>query len=253
MRTERGAGKQHWDRGSGAKPAAGTERVTGGGDAPGRAGTGTAGGGCAAQGKPCPLHPPPPPEPLPWPRSRRCFSPGPGEAAGAAGRGGPGRRERGRRSGHRRMLPATGGGETHRSPGCDRWDLHPPTPPPSPGPSPSIPAERSGWERGKKRGSGGDRPPKRLPSKEERGGIATSFWLRHVSVATWQVRKGWGGRAGRDRWAPGLPTPRRPWFILIPFFSPSGAPRHAAGFGVTAAGEGERPRGCRGMLWVMPR
>lgn len=208
MRMEWGAGKPRWDRGSGAKPAAGTERVTGAEtlrDAPVPAQPAV---GARPRGSPARSIPPPPPEPLPWPRSHRCSSPGPGEAAGAAGQGGPGRRERGRRSGHRRMLPATGGGETHHSPGCDRWDLHPPHTTAAPGPSPSIPVERSGWERGKRRGPGGDRPPKRLPSKEERGGIATSFWLRHVSVATWQVRKGWGGRAGRDRRAPGLASPR---------------------------------------------
>lgn len=95
-----------------SRPAAGTERVTEGGDAPGRTGTGTTGGGCPppAPGKPCPFPPPPPPtsiipypEPLPCGRSRRrrllrrLLAPGPAETEGAAGQGGPGRRERGRR------------------------------------------------------------------------------------------------------------------------------------------------------------
>lgn len=163
--------------------------------------------GARPRGSPARSIPPPPPEPLPWPRSRRCFSPGHGEAAGAAGQGGPGRRERGRRSGHRRMLPATGGGETHRSPGCDRWDLHPPH---HPSPPRSFSIHPCGTERlgkgGKRGGAGGIAPRSGCPRR--RSGEAS----RHLSgSATFRLQPGKCARAGEGKLAgiAGLPASPR--------------------------------------------
>lgn len=219
-----------------SRPAAGTERVTEGGDAPGRTGTGTTGGGCPppAPGKP----PPQPPSSL---TPSRYHAAGAAAAASSAASSPPApRRRRGRRGraapgvgsggggGRRRTLAETGRSEEHRSRRrrwgrtCgSRWISERIPPTPHPGRFPSIPVERSVSRPGAKaRGAEGIAPRNRLPSKEEQGGIATSFRSASLGLQPGSAQ-GLGRELGRElgrlaRSALGLPTPRRRLFIIIP-------------------------------------
>lgn len=185
--------------------------------------------------------PPPPPQPPSSLTPSRYHAAGAAAAASSAASSPPApRRRRGRRGraapgvgsggggGRRRTLAETGRSEEHRSRRrrwgrtCgSRWISERIPPTPHPGRFPSIPVERSVSRPGAKaRGAEGIAPRNRLPSKEEQGGIATSFRSASLGLQPGSAQ-GLGRELGRElgrlaRSALGLPTPRRRLFIIIP-------------------------------------